>query len=99
MQLMRPRVYKKHADSIVFASANAILVMVLVVGTCWEATAGSQVRPAALPPCPLSRNVFCFAFACKALDSWLCAFRLTPSGLVRRARGPRSRRTRRSATA
>ena len=59
MQLMRPRVYKKHADSIVFASANAILVMVLVVGTCWEATAGSQVRPAALHLVPSA--AMCFA--------------------------------------
>ena len=41
-QQLKPRVYKKAADTIVDASARSVLVMVLVVGICYEAMSGAQ---------------------------------------------------------
>ena len=43
-QLLQPRVYKKHADVFVDATAKSILVLILVVGSSSDAISGSQTE-------------------------------------------------------
>ena len=49
-QMLKPRIYKKNADTFVDSTAKSFLVLVLVVGTCSDASSGTQNEGAPIEP-------------------------------------------------